>query len=162
MALQKAMVSSESNEWATPLDFFNELDAEFSFTLDPCANSGNAKCDKFYTQKENGLLQSWAGETVFMNPPYGGQTGLWVEKAYHESLNGATVVCLIVSATDRTYWHDYIFPFAAQIRWLRGRLKFGDAKETAPFASAVIIFDRRRNYDRKFIYFQETRTARLI
>ncbi len=162
MALQKAMVSSKSNDWATPQDFFDELDEEFSFTLDPCATEDNAKCTKFYTQRENGLLQSWSGEVVFMNPPYGGQAGLWVEKAYHESLNGATVVCLIVSATDRTYWHDYIFPFAAQIRWLRGRLKFGDATETAPFASAVVIFNWDRSYDRRFVYFQKSKTARLI
>lgn len=162
MALQKAMVSSKSNEWATPQYFFDELDAEFHFTLDPCATAENAKCAKFYTQGENGLLQSWSGEVVFMNPPYGGNAGLWVEKAYHESLNGATVVCLIVSATDRTYWHDYIFPFASQIRWLRGRLKFGKAVETAPFASAVAIFDRHKTYDRGFVYFQKTRTARLI
>lgn len=155
MALQKAMVSSKSNEWETPQALFDELNAEFHFTLDPCATQDNAKCSRFYTQKENGLKQSWANEVVFMNPPYGGNTGRWIEKAWYESQNGATVVCLVVSATDRTYWHDYIFPFATQIRWLRGRLRFGDAPETAPFASAIVVFNlakkecQKQGYQRK-------------
>ncbi len=140
MALQKAMVSSKSNEWSTPQSLFNELNNEFHFTLDPCATTENAKCDKFYTSKENGLKQDWAGEVVFMNPPYGGNTGKWIEKAWFESQHGALVVCLIVSSTDRSYWHDYIFPYASEIRWMRGRVTFGEANSTAPFASAIVIF----------------------
>ena len=140
MALQEAMISSKSNEWETPNLLFGELDNEFHFTLDPCATPENAKCARFYTQQENGLKQSWANERVFMNPPYGGHTGKWVEKAWHESQNGAVIVCLLVSSTDRSYWHDYIFPYANEIRWLRGRVTFGDAKTTAPFASAIVIF----------------------
>ena len=162
MSLQGAMVSSKSNEWETPQDFFDELDEEFHFTLDPCATNKNAKCAKYYTREENGLMQSWDGEIVFMNPPYGGSTGLWLEKAYHESLNGARVVCLLVSATDRSYWHDYIFPYASQIRWIRSRLKFGGVKSTAPFASAIVIFDRTKGYEPQYIYYQRTRTARMI
>ena len=149
MSLQKAMVSSKSNEWSTPQSFFDELDREFCFTLDPCATKQNTKCGKFYTIEDNGLKYSWAGEVVFMNPPYGGNAGKWVEKAWYESQHGTTVVCLIVSATDRTYWHDYIFPYASEIRWLRGRLIFGDAKETAPFASAVAIFNGRKGNHQK-------------
>ncbi len=141
MALQEAMVSSKSNEWETPQGLFDELDREFHFTLDPCATDQNAKCVKFYTKHDNGLKQSWANERIFMNPPYGGHTGKWIEKAWYESGNGAIVVCLIVSATDRSYWHDYIFPFASEIRWLRGRVTFGDAKSTAPFASAILVFN---------------------
>ena len=140
MALQKAMVSSKSNEWATPQDFFDNLDKEFHFTLDPCATKENAKCKKFFTIKENGLAQNWEKEIVFMNPPYGGHTREWIEKALLSSRRGAKVICLIVSSTDRSYWHDFIFPFASEIRFLRGRLKFGIAKSTAPFASAVVIF----------------------
>jgi len=152
MAIQKAMVSSKSNEWETPQDFFDKLDEEFNFTLDPCANHLNHKCDEYYTIEENGLKQDWSNETVFMNPPYGGHTGDWIKKAYEESLRGAIVVCLIVSSTDRSYWHDYIFPFANQIRFIRGRLRFGNAKSTAPFASAVVIFSKHhvREEDRIF------------
>ncbi len=77
-----------------------------------------------------------------MNPPYGGHTGDWIKKALDESRKGAKVVCLIVSSSDRSYWHDFIFPYASEIRFIRGRIKFGEAKSTAPFASAIVIFDR--------------------
>jgi len=149
MALQKSMVSSKSNEWETPQALFDELDMEFHFTLDPCATEQNAKCEKYYTKNDNGLKLSWAGEVVFMNPPYGGNTGKWIEKAWYESGNGAIIVCLIVSSTDRSYWHDYIFPYANEIRWLRGRVTFGEAQSTAPFASAIVIFTNRKNQYQK-------------
>jgi len=140
MALQKAMVSSKTNEWATPQEFFDKLNKEFNFTLDPCATKENAKCPKFYTIEDDGLSKDWVKEVVFMNPPYGGHTGDWIKKAYNEIYKGTTTVCLIVSSTDRSYWHEYIFPYATEIRFLRGRLKFGDSKTTAPFASAIVIF----------------------
>ena len=145
MALQKAMVSSKSNEWETPQALFDELNDEFHFTLDPCATKDNAKCPNFCTIADNGLSRSWSGEVVFMNPPYGGHTREWIEKAWYESHNGAIIVCLIVSATDRSYWHDYIFPHADEIRWLRGRVTFGEAKSTAPFASAIVVFSGKNN-----------------
>lgn len=149
MSLQQAMVSSKTNEWETPQELFDELNGEFRFTLDPCATVNNTKCPKFYTKDDNGLAHSWANEIVFMNPPYGGNTGKWLEKAWYESQRGAIIVCLIVSSTDRSYWHDYIFPYASEIRWLRGRITFGDAKSTAPFASAIVIFDGNRGAHQK-------------
>jgi len=152
MALQEAMVSSKCNEWDTPIHFFNKLDKEFGFTLDPCCRKDTAKCTKYYTIHDNGLNKDWSRDVVFMNPPYGGHTGDWVNKAYRESLRGAVVVCLIVSSTDRSYWHEYIFPFAAQIRFIRGRISFGNSKSTAPFASAIIIFDKKQ-YNKKIIYY---------
>ena len=106
MALQKAMISSKSNEWATPQKFFNQLNDEFNFTLVPCSTHENAKCKLHYTLEEDGLSKDWSKETVFMNPPYGGYTADWTRKAHEESLKGATVVCLIVSATDRSYWRE--------------------------------------------------------
>lgn len=150
------MVSSKSNEWNTPQWLFDKLDEEFNFTLDPCSNNGNAKCGKCYTKKEDGLKQDWSKDVVFMNPPYGGHTGEWIRKAWQESLKGATVVCLIVSSTDRSYWHEYIFPYASQIRYIRGRLKFSNADSTAPFASAIIIFDGKKKYDRNMIYYLDS------
>jgi len=152
----EVMTSSISNEYATPQDFFDELDREFGFTLDPCSTHKNAKCPKHFTKAENGLFQDWVGETVFMNPPYGRETPNWIKKAFIESLKGATVVCLIVPATDRSYWHDYIFPYAAQIRFVRGRLKFNDGKESAPFPSAVVIFTQKIKYDRKYCFFENS------
>jgi site-specific DNA-methyltransferase (adenine-specific) len=144
MALQKAMVSSKTNEWETPKWLFDELNGEFHFTLDPCATPTNTKCPRYYTKEQNGLVYDWKDEVVFMNPPYGGNTGKWLAKAWHDSLRGAIVVCLIVSSTDRSYWHDYIFPYATEVRWLRGRITFGDANSTAPFASAIVIFSNKR------------------
>ena len=140
MALQKAMVSSKSNEWSTPQDLFDELDNEFGFTLDPCSTKENAKCKKFYTIEDDGLTKDWEREIVFMNPPYGGHTGEWIKKAYFTGRCGGTVVCLIVSSTDRSYWHEYIFPYASEVRFIRGRLHFNNAKTSAPFASAIVIF----------------------
>lgn len=132
---------SNTNEWETPKDLFDKLDREFKFTLDPCATSENTKCKKFYTIEDDGLSRSWAGEVVFMNPPYGRQIGKWVEKAYMES-RGAIIVCLIPARTDTAYWHNFIFD-KAEIRFLRGRLYFKRANgETgqAPFPSAVIVY----------------------
>lgn len=152
MALQKAMVSSKTNEWPTPESVFAPLDKEFHFTLDPCSTDENTKCAKHYTIKDNGLSKEWANEIVFMNPPYGGHTGEWLRKAWRESLNGAIVVCLIVSSTDRSYWHDYIFPHASEIRWLRGRVTFGEADSTAPFASAIVIFKLHEGAQKQVFY----------
>ena len=164
MSLQKAMVSSKTNEWATPQSLFDKLDAEFHYDLDVASTDENTKCYQHYTQKDNGLIQPWqfiSKSACWMNPPYGGQTGLWIQKAHEESRKGATVVCLIVSSTDRSYWHDFIFPFAAQIRFIRGRITFGEAKTTAPFASAIVIFSQQE-YNPKVVYFQRARTVTLL
>ena len=132
--------SSNTNEWSTPINTFNELNKEFNFTLDPCSTKENAKCDKFFTIEDDGLLQDWSKDVVFMNPPYGREIKDWIKKAYEESKKGSTVVCLIPSRTDTKYWHDYIFKYAYDIRFIKGRLKFGDVKTPAPFPSAIIVF----------------------
>ena len=135
------MFSSKSNEWDTPQDFYDKLNQEFSFDLDPCSTHSNAKTQMHYTQEEDGLKQDWGGHAVFMNPPYGRDICKWVQKAYEESLKpNTTVVCLIPARTDTSYWHDYIFGKAQDIRFIRGRLKFGDSKNAAPFPSAVVVF----------------------
>jgi phage N-6-adenine-methyltransferase len=129
--------SSKTDEWATPQDVFDRLDAEFGFELDVCATPENAKCPRYYTKRENGLLQKWEG-VCWMNPPYGREIGQWVKKAYTSALEGATVVCLLPARTDTGWWHDYCMK--GEIRFVRGRLKFGDSKTNAPFPSAVVIF----------------------
>ena len=138
---QDIALSSKSNDWATPQDFFDRYNEEFYFTLDPCATHENAKCKKYYTKEENGLLQDWSGEVVFMNPPYGKEISSWIEKAYKEYKKGTVVVCLIPARTDTKYWHKYIFPYA-EIRFVKGRLKFGGSKNPAPFPSAVVIYNK--------------------
>lgn len=131
--------SSKDMTWETPQDFFDELDAEFHFTLDPCCVPETAKCEKFYTPEDDGLSKSWSGEVVFMNPPYGREIGKWMKKAVDEWRKWATVVCLVPSRTDTAWWHDYAME--GEIRFIRGRLKFGGSKNSAPFPSAVVVFD---------------------
>lgn len=134
------MFSSKTNEWATPQNFYNELNKEFNFNLDPCCTHENAKCEFHYTENENGLLQSWGGCTVFVNPPYGRGLKDWVRKAYYESKKPNTkVVMLIPSRTDTKYFHEYIYN-KSEIRFLKGRLKFGESKNSAPFGSMIVIF----------------------
>lgn len=132
---------SKQDNWETPQDFFDLLDAEFSFTLDPCALPSSAKCSRYFTPEDDGLAQDWGGERVFMNPPYGREIGHWIEKACIESQKPNTlVVGLIPSRTDTRYWHRYIMGRATEIRFIKGRLKFGNANNSAPFPSAVIIW----------------------
>jgi site-specific DNA-methyltransferase (adenine-specific) len=134
------MFSSQSNEWSTPQDFYDKLNAEFNFTLDPCATHENHKCDSYFTIEDNGLAQDWHGKTVFCNPPYGRELKKWVEKCYKESLKGNTIIVMLIPArTDTTYFHNFIY-FKSEIRFLKGRLKFGDSKNSAPFPSMVVIY----------------------
>ena len=133
------MFSSATDQWSTPQQFFNDWAKLFPFTVDVCADATNAKCPRFFDLEANGLAQDWAPETCWMNPPYGREIGRWVKKAYEESLKGATVVCLLPARTDTAWWHDYVIPHA-QVAFIRGRIKFGDAKSGAPFPSAVAVF----------------------
>ena len=133
------MYSSKSNEWATPLDFYKELDNEFHFNLDPCSDDTNYKCEKHYTLEEDGLSQNWGGCRVFCNPPYS-EISKWVEKAFREGHKDNTIVVMLIPArTDTRYFHDYIL-HRSEVRFVKGRLKFGDGKNSAPFPSMVVIF----------------------
>ena len=136
------LFSSASGEWSTPRTLFDVLNAEFGFTLDVCATPENTQCAAFYTKAENGLTQQWKG-TIWCNPPYGREIGNWIRKAFETSRDGATVVLLIPSRTDTAWWHDFIMK-ADEIRFIRGRLKFGGAKQGAPFPSAIVVFRGRR------------------
>jgi phage N-6-adenine-methyltransferase len=109
-----------------------------AFDIDVCADASNAKCAYYFTPAQDGLLQVWRG-TCYMNPPYGADIGLWVQKAYDCSLYGVTVVCLLPARVDTRWWHRFVTR-AAEIRYLRGRLKFGGGENSAPFPSAVVIF----------------------
>ena len=132
--------SSKTPEWSTPQYLFDELNSEFHFTLDPCAVPENAKCAKFYTKEDDGLAQSWDNEIVFCNPPYGRETPKWVKKA--SEARGGAVVMLIPARTDTLYFHRYIYN-KAEIRFIKGRLKFGGGQKgigSAPFPSMVLIF----------------------
>lgn len=143
---QKQLFSSTSDDWSTPQDFFDELDALFGFTLDPCATKKNAKCDKYFTKRDNGLIQSWAGHRVFCNPPYSNVAD-WVIKCHEEK--DAQTVLLIPARTDTRWFHNYIYlnpQLSGSARWrhpvvfLKGRLKFSGAKSAAPFPSMLVYF----------------------
>lgn len=144
--MEKALLSSGKDEWETPQDFFDELDKQYGFTLDPCATPENAKCTKYYTKRDDGLKQDWGGETVFCNPPYSPRTKTnpgqeaWIAKAQEESKKpGTTVVMLIPARTDTKAFHRHILPHA-KIKFLPGRLRFAGAKHSAPFPSMLVIF----------------------
>lgn len=135
-----AHFSSATVEWETPQFLFDELSRMYGgFDLDPCATPSNAKCSRYFTVDEDGLKQRWTGR-VFMNPPYGRQIGLWVRKAWEESLEDAVVVCLLPARVDTRWWHDYARH--GHVHFLQGRLKFGQSSNSAPFPSAIVTFGR--------------------
>lgn len=130
--------SSKTPEWSTPQDLFDKLHRVWEFTLDVCATAENAKVLYFYDKADDGLKQSWKGHVCWMNPPYGREIGKWMRKAFQESLRGAVVVCLVPARTDTVWWHDYVMK--GDVTFLKGRLKFGGATNSAPFPSAIVIF----------------------
>jgi phage N-6-adenine-methyltransferase len=136
----KVMFSSKTDEWETPQELFDELNKEFQFDLDVCATNMNTKCAVWYDKESDGLSRNWhyTGK-CWMNPPYGRQIGKWVKKAYEESQKGCTVVCLLPARTDTKWFHEYIYG-KAEIRFIKGRLKFGGSKNSAPFPSMIVIF----------------------
>jgi site-specific DNA-methyltransferase (adenine-specific) len=138
---QKALFSSQNPSWSTPQELFDEMDAEFGFTLDPCADDDNHKCGRYYTKEQDGLAQDWSGEVVFCNPPYGRQIGKWVEKAFREVYAGGcrTAVLLLPARTETKWFHDFIY-HRAEIRFIRGRIRFDGAVYNAPFPSMIVVF----------------------
>ncbi len=138
--MHKGMMTSKTYEYETPQAFFDELDREFHFVLDPCATDENHKCDIYFTKADDALSKNWTDfGPVFMNPPYGREISRWVEKAYETARIGRSpVVCLLPARTDTSWWHDYCTK--GEIRFIRGRLRFSKLKSNAPFPCAVVIF----------------------
>ena len=158
--MNQALLSSGQDLWETPQKFFDELNEEFHFTLDACATPENAKCEKYFTEEDNALVQDWSGNVVFCNPPYsrkGGQD-LFVKKAFEESQKpNTTVVMLLPARTDTESFHRYIWGGTQknEIRFIKGRLNFelngkpllakNGKPSPAPFPSMIVIF--RNNSD---------------
>lgn len=144
--INKSMFSSNRDDWETPQELFDELDAEFRFTLDAAANENNHKCPVYFTESDNALVKNWGGQRVFCNPPYGKQaTGDWTQKCWQESQKpNTTVVLLIPARTDRASFHKYIWNQpGVEVRFLKGRVRFeidGEKQDAAPFPSMVVIF----------------------
>lgn len=136
--INEGLFSSNTDLWGTPQKLFDNLNQRYNFTVDVCANSENAKCAFYYTEEIDGLSQDWRG-TAWMNPPYGREIGKWMKKAYESARdNGTTVVCLVPARTDTIWWHNYAMK--GEIHLIKGRLKFGDSTNSAPFPSAIVIF----------------------
>ena len=143
--MNNAMFSSKKMDYCTPKELFEQLNKEFFFRLDAAATPKSAKCEKYYTTETNGLKMPWnVGGAVFCNPPYGKQLGEWVRKAWEEAQKGTTIVLLIPARTDTTYFHEYIYG-KAEIRFIKGRIKFEDESgkvyDAAPFPSMVVIYN---------------------
>lgn len=141
--MNPVLFSSASVEWETPQDLFDKLDAEFHFTLDVCATRKNAKCKTFIAK--NSLDHDWSNDICWMNPPYGRVIGDWVAKAAATMEEGGRVVALLPARTDTRWWHNHIWNergprYGVQVRFLKGRLKFGGSKNSAPFPSCVVVF----------------------
>lgn len=149
-AVRKTVFSSASDDWPTPQEFFDALDAEFGFALDVCADSMNRKADAYYgldhpdQTRRDGLATDWAaelgGRSAWMNPPYGKEISAWMAKAAEAAQAGATIVCLVPARCDTRWFHDHVLAHGAEVRFVRGRLKFGTATNSAPFASLVVIY----------------------
>ena len=137
--VSKTLFASKKMDWETPQSLFDELDKEFGFELDVCAVKETAKCKRYYSPKTNGLLQEWGIRCCWMNPPYGREIINWMRKAYEQAILGSKVVCLVPARTDTKWWHEYAIK--GTIRFIRGRLKFGNSKNSAPFPSAIVIFN---------------------
>lgn len=143
MTIPAVLISSDSEEWPTPLDLFGQLEHEFGpFDLDPAATEENAKARRYFTRADNGLVQRWDAGRIYLNPPYGRTIGKWVQKAFEASQSGSTVVCLLPARTDSIWFHEYAVK--GEVRFIRGRLKFNAGTGwNAPFASCVVIFRPR-------------------
>lgn len=134
--LNSSLFSSKDMNWETPLDLFEKIDKVYNFDLDVCAVPETAKCDRYFTPEIDGLLQEWDG-VCWMNPPYGREQIKWIEKA---SESKSITVCLIPARPDTKVWQNIIFKHASAICFIKGRLKFGNSKDSAPFPSALVVF----------------------
>ena len=141
--INSGLFSSDDSTWETPPALFNKLNAQFGpFTLDPCATPETAKCAKFYTRKENGLAQSWSGERVFINPPYGRDIIYWMRKCSQEYLKAEIICALIPARTDTRWFQRYVLPFVSMILFVAGRVNFVGSTSGSPFPSLIVIYDK--------------------
>ena len=143
--LNDSLFSSKDQTWETPQDLFDKLNSVFNFEVDVCAVPETAKCNTYFTPEIDGLKQEWKG-FCWMNPPYGREQVKWIEKASKEN---ATTVCLIPARPDTKVWQEIIFKKAKAVCFIKGRLKFGSSKDSAPFPSALIVFGDKLTEDQE-------------
>jgi phage N-6-adenine-methyltransferase len=143
MTIAPVLYSSATDEWPTPPAFFVKLNRRYQFTLDPCATADNAKCSLFFTKELDGLKQDWGRHRVFCNPPYGREIGKWARKCFEASQGGALVVLFAPARTDTRWFHDWVHG-KAEVKFIRGRLRFGHANTSAPFPLLAVYTPNRR------------------
>ena len=143
MTMPAVLFSSLTEEWPTPPAFFAKLNRRYNFTLDPCATTENATCPLFFTKADDGLKQDWGAHRVFVNPPYGRAIGAWARKCFEASQSGALVVLLVPARTDTRWFHDWV-QGKAEIQFIRGRVRFGNAEAGAPFPSMLAVYSPDR------------------
>lgn len=142
-AKNRGRYNGNGRNWETPPEVFGPLNAEFGFTLDPCATVASAKCKRYFTEQQNGLEQDWGRERVFINPPYGREVYAWTRKAAAAARAGALVVGLLPASTDLAWWHEDVVATGAEVRYLRGRVRFltgGPYRASGFFASVVVVW----------------------
>lgn len=151
--INKALFTNHSDIWTTPQDLFDKLNKEFNFTLDVCASKENTKCKKYFTEEANALLKDWSNNICFMNPPYSRIQDKFIAKAKEESDKGSIIVCLLPAGTDTKRFHKYIWNKdlhkpreRVEIRFIKGRLKFGNSINSAPFPSMIVIFRGKNEF----------------
>lgn len=145
MTFSRVHFSSQSSEWETPDDLFKKYDDVYHFSLDVCATLHNRKVERYFSPQQDGLAQKWTGFSCWMNPPYGAEIEKWVAKAHAEK--GCRVVALLPARTDTRWWHEHVFSGrhtkdspARIVEFLRGRIKFKGAENSAPFPSAIVVW----------------------
>lgn len=144
----EVMFSSQTKHWSTPMDLFNKLNSKYHFTLDACADTTNYKVKKYFNEKQNGLIQSWQNNIVWVNPPYGRTIGEWVKKASEECSATCSIMMLLPARVDTRWFHDFIYhnPHCT-FNFIKGRLKFSNSKSSAPFPSMLVYFSHPANID---------------
>ncbi len=153
--------NGNGRHWATPSEVFDPLNAEFGFTLDPCATAESAKCTEFYTEETNGLAADWGAHRVFMNPPYGREVYAWTAKARESADRGALVVGLLPASTDLEWWHRDVVRAGAEVRYIRGRVRFltGGPYRASGFFPSVIVVWRPKTPERDALYLIEEKLS---
>ncbi|GAI17513.1 unnamed protein product [marine sediment metagenome] len=137
---RKNIFKSESTEYETPKEIFEPLQKEFDLRLDVCATKENAKCELFFTKEEDALSKDW-NENFWMNPPFSRNLKKWVQKAYEESEKGVTGVLLLPVGSNTLWWHKYIIDTKAEVRFLKGEIKFSNQKRGLWLPFAIIIYE---------------------
>ncbi len=155
--MNDVMYSSGTEHWSTPEWLFLELNSLYNFTLDACADTTNYKVKKYFSKKDNGLAQSWANNTTWVNPPYGREISDWVSKASQtvmfSSIAGDEVVMLLPARTDTKWMQEYVFKHARNVCFISGRLKFSNSKTSAPFPSMIVVFSNSKITKKEIEYF---------